>query len=349
MSDPSSLRKLWFTRLGLVGIIALMGMTAGCGEDDATTSGSIADRNDSGLFTIAVIPKGTSHEFWKSVEAGARKAESELEDVEVIWQGPLKESDRERQINIVGNFINAKVDGIVLAPLDAQALMRPVNEAAEAGVPVVIMDSGLNAEPGEGYISFVATDNDAGGRLAAKRMGELLGGSGRVIVMRYVLGSASTTRREEGFLAGLKEQYPDIKIVSADQFAGPSKEEAFDLAETLLDQFGEIDGIFAPCEPTIFGILRALESRDLAGRVKVVGFDASDKLVDAMKQGHLHGLVLQDPVNIGYLGVKTMVDHLHERNVDPRIDTGIALATPDNMDEPRIHRLLHPLAHAEQP
>src|SRR6516225_2880079 len=110
-------------------------------------------------YTIAVVPKGTTHEFWKSINAGAVKAQRELTGkgtkVEIIWKGPLRKDDRDQQIQVVENFMARHVSAIVLAPLDSQALVRPVHHAIQAGVPVVIMDSDLKSEE---YVSFVATD-----------------------------------------------------------------------------------------------------------------------------------------------------------------------------------------------
>src|SRR5258705_553464 len=134
-------------------------------------------------YTIAVIPKGTTHEFWKSINAGAFKARDELAaqgvKVEVIWKGPLKEDDRDQQIQTVENFTSRRVNGIVLAPLDSQALVRPVNNAIRAKIPVVIFDSGLK---GENYVSFVATDNYKGGVLAAEHLGKVLGDEADVVL-----------------------------------------------------------------------------------------------------------------------------------------------------------------------
>src|SRR5690349_14994498 len=164
-------------------------------------------------YTIAVIPKGTTHEFWKSVNAGAVKAERELTakgiKVNVIWKGPLREDDRDQQIQVVENFMTRQVSAIVLAPLDSQALVRPVHNAVRAKVPVVIIDSDLKSDQ---YVSFVATDNYKGGQLAGEQMGKLLGGKGNVVLLRYAVGSASTEAREAGFLDVLKAKYPGVKL-----------------------------------------------------------------------------------------------------------------------------------------
>ena len=301
------------------------------------------------IHRIAVIPKGTTHVFWKSIHAGALKAQKDLKasglNVEVIWKGPLKEDDRESQIRVVEDFVTRGVTGIVLAPLDDAALRMPVKDAVNNGIPVVIIDSGLKSDD---YTSFVATDNYIGGRKGGERLAEILGGKGKVIMLRYQEGSASTMNREQGFLDVLKEKYPDIEVVSANQYGGATTESAYQASENLLaplrtaDGGLTIDGIFCPNESTAFAMLRALEDSNLAGKVKYVGFDSSDRLVQGLRNGHIHGLVLQDPINMGYLGVKTIVAHLQGQKVEKRIDTGSAVATPENMDEPKMKNLLEP-------
>src|SRR6266498_1319977 len=175
---------------------------AGCGKkSEETGSSAIAPS-----YTLAVIPKGTTHEFWKSIHAGAIKAERELNGkgikTEIIWKGPLKEDDRDQQIQVVENFMSRRVSGIVLAPLDSQALVKPVENAIRAKVPVVIIDSDLKSDE---YVSFAATDNYKGGQLAGEHLAGLLGGKGNVILLRYAVGSASTEAREAGFLDVLKK------------------------------------------------------------------------------------------------------------------------------------------------
>jgi ribose transport system substrate-binding protein len=309
-------------------------IAAGCGRK----------KTSSDKLRIAVIPKGTTHVFWKSIHAGAVKAAQEL-GVEVIWKGPLKEDDRESQIRVVENFITRGVSGIVLAPLDDTALRRPVREALNNRIPVVIIDSGLKSQD---YVSFVATDNYIGGRKGGEHLAKILGGKGKVIMLRYQEGSASTTNREKGFLDVLKEKYPDIQVVSSNQYGGATTESAYRASENLLAPLRRpeggltIDGIFCPNESTAFAMLRALEDSGLAGKVKYVGFDSSERLVKGLEKGEIHGLVLQDPINMGYLGVKTMVRHLSGQKVQRLIDTGSVVATPENMNELRIRELLEP-------
>jgi ribose transport system substrate-binding protein len=287
---------------------------------------------------IAVIPKGMTHEFWKSIHAGAAKAAKEL-DIEVIWKGPQKEDDRAQQITVVEDFISRRVDGIVLAPLDDRALCRPVLDAQRENIPVVIIDSGLQ---GKDYISYVATDNYKGGVLAASRMGELLQGKGKIFLIRYQEGSASTMERERGFLETMAKDFPGISFLVKDQYAGSTTETAYQLAENLLGRFPDVEGIFCPNESSTFGTLRALQESGLAGKVKFVGFDSSPKLVQGLRDGHIHGLIHQDPVKIGYLGVKQIVAFLRGQSIEPLIDTGVYLITRENMDQPEMKALLTP-------
>src|SRR6185295_2024961 len=295
-------------------------------------------------LTIAVIPKGATHEFWKSIHAGSIKAASELSaqgtDVEVIWKGPLREDDREQQIQVVEGFAAQGVSGIVLAPLDNRALVRPVEDAKRANVPTVIIDSGLESDQ---FVSFVATDNRKGGTLAADRMGQLLNGKGKVLVLRYAEGSASTTEREEGFISQIKAKFPEIELVSMDQYAGATRDTAKRASENLLNRFADVvQGIFTPNESSTAGMLLALQDIGKAGKISFVGFDSSQAFIDAINANQLHGIVVQNPFNMGYLGVKTMVDSLLGKPVSKKIDTGVMLVTKENMQSPEVNALLHP-------
>jgi ribose transport system substrate-binding protein len=295
-------------------------------------------------LTIAVIPKATSHEFWKSVHAGAVKAQRELTEkgvkVEIIWQGPLREDNRDQQIQVVENFISRRVSGIVLAPTDARALVSPVNTAARAKVPVVIFDSGLKSDK---YVSFVATDNYKGGVLAGEQMAKLLGGKGNVILLRYQTGSASTEEREAGFLDAIKK-VPGLKVISNDQHGGATRELCYQAAQNVLNRYGkDVNGIFGPCEPVANGIIMALRNAGKAGgAVKVVGFDAGTQTVEALRKGDVQAVIVQNPLRMGYLGVMTMFDHLSGKAVEKRIDTGVYVVTPENMDTPEMKDLLYP-------
>ena len=309
---------------------------AGCGVPvDEAAEGEPA------ALRIAVIPKGTTHEFWRSVEAGARKAEQESGGrIRVFWKGPLREDDRDQQIQVVEQFMAQRVAGIVLAPLDSQALVRPVATARKAGIPTVIIDSGLQSDQ---LVSFVATDNFKGGEMAGTYLAELMGGKGQAILLRYAVGSASTEQREAGFLNAL-QAWPEIRLISSDQYAGPTRETAYQASQNLLHRFGrEVEGIFCVNENSTIGMTKALrEIGRAAGQVKLVGFDAGSQSIKDLKNGDVQGLIVQDPLRMGYEGVKTLVRYLDGGVVDERIDTGVTLVTETNLEDPDVRPLLYP-------
>jgi ribose transport system substrate-binding protein len=318
--------------------IVFLTALAACGGGPKQEAGG----SSSGI-TIAVIPKGTSHVFWQSIHAGAQKAATDL-GVTIVWRGPLREDDRDAQVSEVEGFISRGISGICIAPLDETALVPPVQEAVRQKIPVVIFDSGLKSGD---YVSFVATDNTKGGQLGGQRLAESIGKKGKVILLRYAEGHDSTGKREEGFLEAMK-RYPGIEVVSSNQYGGADVEGAYKKAEALLSTYKKpdgslgIDGIFTPNESVSFAMLRVLQDNGWAGRVKFVGFDASPNLVKGLRDGGLDAIVVQDPVHMGYTAVETMVKHLKGQPVEKWIDTGVQVATKDNMDTPQIKPLVEP-------
>jgi ribose transport system substrate-binding protein len=309
----------------------------------ACSKGANPSSSSSSTLTIAMIPKGTTHTFWQSIHAGANRAAKEL-GIELIWRGPLREDDRDSQVSEIEGFISRGVSGIVIAPLDEAALVGPVTDAMERKIPVVVFDSGLK---GDNYVSFVATDNFNGGQLGGERLVESMGGKGRVVLLRYAEGHDSTTKREEGFLAAMKA-HPSVEIVSANQYVGTDVEEAYKRTESILSTYKKpdgslsIDGIFCANESSSFAAMRVLKDNGWAGKLHFVGFDSSENLVKGLQEGTLDGLVLQDPVKMGYLAIKTLVAHIKGEKVERRIDTGVSVATKENMDQPGMKELVHP-------
>ncbi len=302
--------------------------------------GSACRRSSPGTktLTLGVVPMGTTHEFWKAIHAGAEQAAREL-GVRVLWKGPLKEDDRNEQVQIVETLVDARVDALVLTPIDDRALVRPVAEAKALGIPTVIFNSALRSED---QVAYVSTDNTKGGVLAAEHMGALLKGKGRIILVRVKAGVEGSTNREEGFLRTIRSKFPGIEILSDNQYAGVSTETAYQTVENLLNRFSAVDAIFSPNESTTFGCLRALEDHGLAGKVVHIGFDTSKKLIEALAQRKIQGLIVQDPIRMGSESVRIAVDYLRGKPYPKSVDTGVFLATPDNMSEPRMKALLTP-------
>ncbi len=345
-------------RSGLaVALLALAAALAGCHNDAGNGNGATGSGTTGGsgqttqsqpaaggkTLQIAVIPKGTTHEYWKSVHAGAVKAQQELTaagtPVNILWKGSVREDDRNGEIDVVETFLTQQVNGIVLAPLDSQALVQPVKDAAKQKVPVVIIDSGLNSQD---YVSMAATDNEKGGMLGGQQLAKVLGGKGRVLLLPYAQGSASTEGREKGFLEAMK-QNPGITVLSSNQYGGPTTDTAYKTSQNLLARFGsQTDGVFASNETNTRGMRLALKDAGLLGKVKFVGFDAAPDLVQALQAKELQGLVVQDPFKMGYLGVKTVVDAIQGKTVPKNIDTGVTLVTLDNINTPDVKTLLNP-------
>ena len=336
-----------------VWLIAAAILLAGCGAGTTDTGtetpgrggGKSAKAGDAkiepkegGKYRIAVIPKGSSHEFWKAVHAGADDAANEL-GVEVIWKGPEVENDRDGQKKVIENFVAQKVDGMVLTPLDSKAMRPPVEAAQKAGIPVVIIDSGLESVD---VVGAVMTNNEKAGALAGaaflKSM-EKAGKKGKVLVLRYQVNSASTDAREKGFLKAIKGK---ADVVDDTHFAGPTIDSARTQAQNLMAQYKDVDGIFCPNESSTVGMLRVLEANGMAGKVHFFGFDSSDILIQAVKDGKIEGIVVQNPNKMGYDGVKTLIARLKGEKYEKAIDTGATLVTKENISQPDIDKLVNP-------
>jgi ribose transport system substrate-binding protein len=338
-----------FAALAAVMVTGCTGGDSSGGTTTSTSAGTTGTASGDGAkkFTVAVIPKGATHEFWKAVHAGANAAAKELNgEVEIKWQGPEKEGDKTQQVGIVESMTNAGVNGMILAPLDEQALATPVQAAIDKKIPVIIIDSGLK---GPETLSFIATDNYKGGVMAAQEMAKQLGDKGNIAMLRYEQGSASTEQREAGFLDEITKNHKGIKVLSSDQYAHDTADTARKASESLFaslknpDGSLKIQGFYAPNESATFGSLLTLEENNWAGKVVFIGFDSSEKLIEGLKSGHINGLVIQNPYKMGYESVKAMHAFLMSgTKPDPKVDTGATLVTKANMETKEIADLLTP-------
>jgi ribose transport system substrate-binding protein len=313
-------------------------------------TGGCQSSSRSARYRIAVIPKGTTHDFWKSIRAGAEKAARERGNVQILWDGPPREDDRQEQRNIVERFFTSEgVSAIVLAPCDRRILLTPVEAAVAKGIPVVIMDSGLEEsaalKSNPNYLGYVATDNKEGGRRAADRMGELLKSKpkARVLMLRMQAGSESTEQREAGFAEKIRG-FPNIELIIPEDEAGVTVDTAQKASERVLSNHDDLDGIFTVNESSTVGMLQALRSLQRIGKVKLVGFDGSTILINALRAGDLQGLVLQDPFDMGYRSVLRAIDALEgKRPAEPIVHTNLQVATRENLDAPAIRALYAPV------
>lgn len=294
----------------------------------------------SSTLKIGVVLQGSLHQYWKFVQAGAKKAVADLmaagTQIDLVCSSPLREDDRSEQKEIVERLVR-EVDGIVLAPFDSHFLAETVDRTADKGIGFVVIDSFLQSSS---IASFISTDNRAGGALAADRMGRLLNRGGKVLLMRYQKDVASTEAREGGFADRLST-YPGIELVRSEEYAGATRDAAKAVGEVLLRKHVDLSGVFTANESSTAGMLMALQSAQRAGKMTFVGFDASDLYLDMMRYGKIHGLVVQNPFLMGELGVRTLADHLLGKMVQKRIDIKPILLTKDNIDAPEVANLLH--------
>jgi ribose transport system substrate-binding protein len=286
---------------------------------------------------IGVVPKGVNHLFWQSVHAGAEAAGREL-GARIDWNGPSSETEYSRQIQIIDAMIARRVDGLAIAAADQTALAGVVDRAMAQGIPVTVFDSGISST---NYTSFVATNNYAAGETGARRLGQLLGGKGKVAMVMHVPGSLSTLDREKAFDAVMVKEFPGIEVV-ARQFGMSDRARALAVAEDIFTAHPGLGGVFASAEPSTVGVAQAIKSRGLAGKLHFVGFDSSESLIEDLKGGVVTALVVQDPFQIGYKAVQTLIEKLNGGTPSKRIDCAAAVVTAPDLSKPEIQTLLRP-------
>jgi len=285
---------------------------------------------------VGVVPKGANHIFWQTVHAGAIKAAQES-GFEVEWNAPTLEIDSSRQIGIVDSMINRRLAGIALAPVDRQALVGVVERAWQAGIPVVIFDSAIDTDK---RISYVATNNLEGGRMAARRLGKVLGGKGKVGVIGFMPGSGATMEREQGFQEEMRSLYPEIELLGV-QFGMADRAKAMAATENILTAHPDLSGLFADNESSSSGAVQAIKSRN-ARQVKMVAFDASEQLVADLKAGYIDSIVVQNPFRMGYEATRLLGAKLRGQTPPAHIDSGVALVTRQDLSQPDVQALLFP-------
>ena len=293
--------------------------------------------NRSGKRLIGVVPKGTTSLFWQSVHAGVIAASQQF-DVEVEWNGPTQETEYARQIQIVDAMINRRIDGIVLSPTERTALVSVVERAAREGIPVTIFDSGIDTE---NYVSYVATNNTGAGELAAETVSQLVNGAGKIALVKHAPGSDSTDSRERGFEASVAKTHTGLEIV-AEQYCMSDRAKALAVTEDMLTAHPDLDALFCSSEAATIGAARALVSRGAAGKIKLVGFDASPSLQQDLRDGVIDALIVQDPFGIGYIAVETIVNKLDGETPEKRIDSPARVVRAADLDDPAVKKLLNP-------
>jgi ribose transport system substrate-binding protein len=314
--------------IGVTLLGAVLYLGAGCDQQPTAS-----EQPSQGRHVIAVIPKSTNLVFWQSVLAGAQEAGKDY-GYTIAWNGPDRETNSASQIQMVDDAIAQQVEGVVLAPVDRQALAPEVDKLDTLKIPCAIIDSGVDAVH---FITFASTDNYQGGVLAARRMGAILGGKGNVVIVKHIAGSHSTAKRVSGFMDTIAKEFPGIKIVDSES-GQDTVEQARQATADLLARNPDVQGLFACNITTSVGALEALQHSQR--QVRMVAFDPDKTLLDGLRAGQVDAIVLQNPYKMGYEGVKAVALHNNGQSSPRLIDTGIEVVTSESLTDPNIMRLL---------
>jgi ribose transport system substrate-binding protein len=286
---------------------------------------------------IGVVPKATAHLFFVSIHAGVDRAALDFH-VNVLWNGPNEETDHARQIEIVDSMVARQVDALAISATDERALVAPVERALRAGIPVTIFDSGVNVE---GYTSFIATDNYGAGCTAARTLAGLIGGKGKIGMVMHKPGGTSTVLRERGFEDTMAKEFPGVAI-AARQYGMSDRAKSRTAAEDILTAHPELAGMFASSEASSLGAIQAIRSRGLSGKIKLVTFDFSDTHVEALRDGVIDVMLVQDPFRIGYEAVKSLAEKLSGHTPARRMELPARAIVKADLDKPEVRALLQP-------
>ena len=288
---------------------------------------------------IAVIPKSNTAIFWKSVHQGSKLGAVASGRVELLWRASSKDDDLQEQISLIEQSVNDGVSGIALAPMDKEALAGAVAKATKKKIPVLIFDSALKGTPGKDFLTIVGIDNKKGGNIAGQEMAKLLGGRGKVVLLRVKVGNPNIMSREDGFLETIAK-YKEIRVIEKNHFVSGTAEEAAAECMKMADKLNEADGVFCSYEQSTIGMCLALRNLNLAGKVKFIGFDTPALALEALKKSEISALVAQDPAQMGFLCVKTLVDYIHGKKIPSKVNIDVRVITRENLNDPDIQKLL---------
>ena len=294
-----------------------------------------------GTVTIPVIVKDTTSPYWQIVFAGARQAGKDL-GVNVPELGAQSESDISGEISILENAVSEKPAAVVIAPTEFKALGKPIDEAAKK-VPIIGINSAANSKA---FTSFLTTDNEVGGKIAADGLAAAIAAKygkaeGDVALITHLPGVGSLEARNKGFKEELAAKYPGLKLV-ADKVSDGQATTGLNIMTDLITANPNLRGAFADNLIQCEGAGQAVAENKKGDTIKLVCFDADDKTIGFLKDGTVAALLLQDPYRMGYDGVKTVLAVSKGEKVPANVDTGANLITKANMDGEKEHALLYP-------
>ena len=296
--------------------------------------------NSAGTIRIAVIPKSVGLDFWEKVHHGAQCAASQQRGVSVVWNGVSDETNVAGQIDLLQNYIGQGVNGLVYAATDSTALVDVSTTATRAGIKVLNIDSGTDPQPKD--VPLLATDNIKGAKLAADALAKAVGPKGgKIAIIAFHAGSQTNDERVQGFTEGLK-RHPKLKLVET-QYSENDYNQALTVTQNVLTAHPDLVGIFAANEASDIGAVEAVRLAHRAGKVKIVGWDASPDEVEGVREGMVSALISQDPFRMGYAGVRAAVAQIRDHRQARNQDTGVIVVTRSNLDDPKVRQFVSPV------
>lgn len=329
----------------LLSVLVIVAMMAGCApapaaqpaaQPAAGATSAPAPTAGGAKPYIPVISKGFQHQFWQAVKQGSEQAAKDF-NVDITFEGPATESEVDKQIEMLQAALAKNPQAICLAALDSKAAIPLLQEAQKKGIPVVGFDSGVDSDI---PVATAATDNVAAAALAADKMAELIGGSGKVAVLVHDQTSRTGIDRRDGFVNRIKEKYPNIEIVNVDYGAG-DHQKSTDIAKAVMQSNPDLKGYFGANEGSMIGVMNAAKELGKEGQIVLIGYDAGKQLLDEIRSGVVAGAITQNPVGIGYKCVEAAVKAIKGEPVDKVIDTGFFWYDKSNMDQDQFKPLLY--------
>lgn len=329
---------LLFVVLGLlvIAVLAACGGTTSPTAAPPTAASQPTAAQPTAKMYIPVISKGFQHQFWQAVRQGSEQAAKDL-GVDITFEGPENESQVDKQMEMLQAALNKKPSAICFAALDSKAAIPLLQKAKDAGIPVVGFDSGVDSDI---PVSTAATDNIAAAGVAADKMAELIGGSGKVAIIVHDQTSQTGVTRRDGFVNRIKEKYPNIQVVDI-QYGGGDQLKSTDLAKAIIQANPDLKGFFGANEGSIIGVLNAVKELKKEGQIVVIGYDSGKQQIDAIRAGTEAGAITQNPIGIGYKCVEAAVKAVKGESVPKTIDTGFYWYDKTNIDDPKIQAVLY--------
>ena len=295
------------------------------------------------VYDIAVIVKATDSDFWQQMLIGSNTADKQFDNIRIRTYGPVSEADIQGQVAILENVITSRPDAIVIASTSSDATVPALERAFDMGIKIVLVDNLVHTES---YNTFLATDNVVGGGMAAeqfverlKQMGKPL--EGKVGLISAMAGVQVLTNRDNGFTTRLAEIAPGLEILPV-RYVDNDIPTALAAAEYIITSAPGLVGFFADNNHTGVGVARAIAERNLGDDLVLIAFDSDPEEVNALQEGHIYALVVQDPFGMGYYGVLRAVDALQGKELPRYIDTGVVVVTRDNFNDDSVQHLLYP-------